>query len=450
MRFLTLKNPLKTVFPVPPADSKPSILPPVGRVGFSPSRFPHVKPRLVVKEKSRVEPGTPMFYDKRHPDFQFLSPVSGQVEEIRFGHRRSIDQIVIRPDDFNERRVFDTQPADTPASTTRKQFVDSLIKRGFWFFFRQFPFNDIPARDRNFPFIIISLQTNDPFAPLPAVIFSDPEAGEDFIFGLDLLKSLAQKIILACPESQIHALGKIRDRVTFLTDDRYPASDPWVILYQIKSTPLHHDALTLDPQDLVAIGHCYRTGCYKLDKYYRVINNLEKSDAHFLSAVGSPVDRLLNGRDSAGAAVFAGGVFTGRRLESDAFMGQSESSVVLINQDCPEQLFGFIHPGYTRFSESNAFFSRLAGKARFPMDATLHGEERPCINCGYCQKKCPVDLFPQFVMKAFLAGDMEEAVRLGLPDCTGCGMCSVVCPSNIELTSILDQAKNQYFRESVG
>jgi Na+-transporting NADH:ubiquinone oxidoreductase subunit A len=81
------------------------------------------------------------------------------------------------------------------------------------------------------------------------------------------------------------------------------------------------------------------------------------------------------------------------------------------------------------------------------MDATYHGEERACVNCGYCTDVCPVDILPQFTYKSILADEIEEALAHGLLDCVECGLCSYVCPSKIELFDVLKNTKRAYYLE---
>ena len=46
--------------------------------------------------------------------------------------------------------------------------------------------------------------------------------------------------------------------------------------------------------------------------------------------------------------------------------------------------------------------------ALMPMDCNRHGEERACINCGYCAQVCPVDILPQFTYKTILADALDK------------------------------------------
>ena len=44
--------------------------------------------------------------------------------------------------------------------------------------------------------------------------------------------------------------------------------------------------------------------------------------------------------------------------------------------------------------------------------------------------------------------DVEESMRLGVLDCTECGVCTYVCPSKIELSSKFSTMKAQLYKEA--
>ena len=83
------------------------------------------------------------------------------------------------------------------------------------------------------------------------------------------------------------------------------------------------------------------------------------------------------------------------------------------------------------------------------MNCNMNGEERACVNCGTCATICPVDILPQYAMKAVLAEEIDDALAHGLLDCVECGLCTYVCPSKIEICETLKQAKHEYYREQV-
>ncbi len=79
----------------------------------------------------------------------------------------------------------------------------------------------------------------------------------------------------------------------------------------------------------------------------------------------------------------------------------------------------------------------------------MHGERRPCINCGFCADVCPVDILPQFTYKCVRADEVEESLAHGLLDCVECGLCTYVCPSKIELGVRFKLANEAYYKELI-
>lgn len=64
---------------------------------------------------------------------------------------------------------------------------------------------------------------------------------------------------------------------------------------------------------------------------------------------------------------------------------------------------------------------------------TTLDEESACIGCARCIQNCSCLLSPVLMMRAINAGNLEEAKRYGLMDCTECGSCAYVCPARIKL-----------------
>ncbi|MBF0469208.1 MAG: 4Fe-4S dicluster domain-containing protein, partial [Desulfamplus sp.] len=480
-------------------------------VALLPSRIPFVKVGLLVHEGDSVSIGTPLYQDKRDTRIRFLSPGGGVVEKIIFGQRRVVEEIVIRLDRQTEEKTLNeeetsrhfnddflpfidgTSTLGAVESLSRHKLIDLLMMAGMWYMFRQFPFMDI-ADDKNpFPMIIVSLQQGDMFSPSAGAILENRE--DFFLCGLSVIKKLADNVVVAAPES--FNSKTIEKQITHITCDRYPCGDPGVILYKIRENTDQNRSVTVHPQDVIAIGEFFSTGRFPLYRIYTVAGSLgsvagsaEKKPCHVMARVGCPVT-LLTGEIPPGHAVLTGGVFTGSAVSlpgdsSDALtetdktlksfsphMGTQEYSAIVIRQSSQDRMFGFLVPGFESVTESRTFISSfIRGRAgqRSVMDASLsddsvpgllnysndsglltdmnlHGEKRPCINCGLCDKKCPVDLLPQFIMKAAMADEMEEVIGMGLLDCTLCGLCSFVCPSKIDLKAIMDSAKKVCYKD---
>ncbi|MBF0234863.1 MAG: 4Fe-4S dicluster domain-containing protein [Desulfamplus sp.] len=386
------------------------------------------------------------------------------------------------------------------------------------------------------------------FSPSARAILKDRE--NFFLCGLCVIKRLADKVVVAAPESFIsesstipesesstisessfvpglsiesglseyrqsqtsssdHMTVDINDRqvnfgrqvnfkdivkeITHITGNRYPCGDPGVILYKIRKNTDQNRSVAIHPQDIIAIGEFFSTGRFPLYRIYTVAGSLDavagfagKKPCHVMARIGCPVTSLT-GNIPLGHGVITGGVFKGsavsmhgdssnaltktaERLEScSSHMGTEDYSAIVIRQSLQDKMFGFLVPGFESVTESRTFISSfirgragqrsvnasssndsgLLSDSGLLTDMNLHGEPRPCINCGLCDKKCPVDLLPQFIMKATMADEIEEVIGMGLLDCTLCGLCAFVCPSKIDLKAIMDSAKKVCYKDRV-
>lgn len=68
--------------------------------------------------------------------------------------------------------------------------------------------------------------------------------------------------------------------------------------------------------------------------------------------------------------------------------------------------------------------------------------ETPCIRCGRCITKCPLQLVPFQLANCGNRSDEESFVKLNGLECCGCGCCSYVCPAKRNLTQAIVQTKN--------
>ncbi len=82
---------------------------------------------------------------------------------------------------------------------------------------RQFPFMDIAGIEKPFPMMIISLSSGDMFSPLSSVFLKEDQE-QDFILGINIIKKLALKVIVACPKGQLHFLKKIKECITHIKE----------------------------------------------------------------------------------------------------------------------------------------------------------------------------------------------------------------------------------------
>ncbi len=416
------------------------------RVALLPEKIPFVRPRLKVKVGDKVKIGTPIFEDKRNSDLIFVSPGCGEITQINFGPRRVIKEIVVVLDHDEAYESFPTYGETQIESIERDALVKALMSGGLWPLIRQLPFRDIADPDFIPPSIIVSLTSMEPFQPAPEVYLKDKI--DLFELGIKILRKLSEKVIISSSSDNSSNLRQLNGYLTHSCEGSYPADDPGVLLYHIKTNPFENSAWYITGQDVLLLAALLKTGKYPVERTITLGGFLAADKKHLLTRAGIPLDHFARRRpDNTGTARhIVGGIFRGYTGAEDSYMGFYEKSLVLIPEGGEKEFLGFMRPGFNKPSRSRAFLSHF-NKSTFPMDCNCHGEERACVNCGSCAEVCPVDILPQFTYKSILADEIEEALAHGLLDCVECGLCTYVCPSKIELCNVLKNTKKAYYLE---
>ena len=411
-------------------------------VGVSAGDIPFIRPKLLVKEGDSVRTGSPLFTDKRDRTINYVSPATGKVRKILFGERRKLIEVVLTAEVLDDFIQFDPVSSGELTDMPRADLVERLKQGGLWQGLRQFPARDTAEPDHTPAMIIVSLNGNDLSSPHPALVLKGNE--EAFMTGLDILRKFSHRIVVTARESSLKKLsGAVRDRVTHATDDMYPAWNPGTVLYQLKQNQAENTSWCVSLDHLIMMGKFLITGRYPVEKIISVTQTGDNRP-HLLTRQGAPVKKLAG--HFAPDSLITTGQFNGRLLDPDWHIGFFENTINIVENADGEEMFGFVRPGLNKPSVSSTFLSALF-KRPAPMDCTLHGELRACINCSYCERICPTGLMPNFIMKALHADEVEEALACGLMDCCQCGLCSFTCPSKIELAKILSDGMDSHYKD---
>jgi electron transport complex protein RnfC len=68
--------------------------------------------------------------------------------------------------------------------------------------------------------------------------------------------------------------------------------------------------------------------------------------------------------------------------------------------------------------------------------------ESPCIRCGKCAEKCPLQLMPFQLAALANRSDEDGFVKADGMECCGCGCCSYICPAKRSLSQSIMQTRN--------
>ena len=101
-------------------------------VALVPDDFYGIVPKLLVREGDAVKIGTPVFYDKNHPEVKVVSPVCGEVKAVNRGERRKIMSVEIALSGEQNQEEIDAPKEDV---------FKILLETGLFAFFKQRPYD---------------------------------------------------------------------------------------------------------------------------------------------------------------------------------------------------------------------------------------------------------------------------------------------------------------------
>ncbi len=153
---------------------------------YKPDSFQGIlRAKVMVEVGDTVKAGTHILFDKKNPKVKHVSPVSGEVVEIRRGEKRKLLEIVILADKDIQYEEYTPHPnIDT---MTREEVLDNLLKGGTWTNLVQRPFGTLADPDETPKAIFISGFDSHPLAPDYKMLFKD-EDEKYFQAGIEVRK----------------------------------------------------------------------------------------------------------------------------------------------------------------------------------------------------------------------------------------------------------------------
>ena len=129
-----------------------------------------------------------------------------------------------------------------------------------------------------------------------------------------------------------------------------------------------------------------------------------------------------------------GNPLTGRKCSLDDYLGAHTSEITAIPEgDDRDEMLGWIMPRMKDFSANRSYFSWLQGKNKeYVLDARIKGGERHMIMSGEYDKVMPMDIYPEYLIKAIITGNIDKMEQLGIYE---------VAPEDFALAEFVDSSK---------
>lgn len=415
-----------------------------------PSDFPGLTPKLNVQVGDKVKAGNPLFHDKYRPDIVFCTPVSGEVVEVRRGDRRVIEEVVVKTTGNVDYEQFE---AANPAQLTREQVVEKLLKSGTWPYLRQRPYGIIANPADKPKSIFISCFDSAPLAPdMDFAVNGEQEA---FQAGIDALKKLTEGDIhlglnADYPASSVFA--KAKNVQTHHFTGPHPAGNVGVQIHHIDPINKGDVVWTVNTLDVIIIGRLFLKGAYDATKVIALAGSDVVKPRYYRLISGARVDSITKEnlvKTENEHRIISGNVLTGAKVESIGFLGFYDNMLTVIPEGKHHEFFGWMAPGFNKYSASRTFFSKLFPGKSFKLDTNLNGGERAYVLTGQYEKVLPMDIYPVHLIKAILANDIDKMEQLGIYEVVeeDLALCEYVCTSKVEVQEILRKGIESMIKE---
>ena len=394
------------------------------RYAICPDDFPGPVWKSTVKPGDEVNIGTPLLKDKNDSGICLVSPVKGKVTDVNRGERRHINYIEVE----SHEHAYSLQ-ADLKADSPEK-IKEALMKSGLWAMMRQRPYDIVPDPETRPRDIFISAFDT---APLAGDIL-DTELAPYLAKGVEALRSLTDgKVYLGIRPGQ-----KIDAPAAIITEFEgpHPAGNVGPQIAAIKPVNKGETVWTLDAATAARIGLLCEKGILDVHTTVAVTGPMVKDPHLVKTIIGASVSSLLKGNLSSeqGIRIISGNVLTGIKVTREGFLHYPYRQITVIAEgDDADEFMGWASINPNKYSVKRSFPAFLKGLTKpFDFDARIKGGKRAMILSGEYDKVFPFDIYPEYLIKAIMAGDIDRMEKLGIYE---------VAPEDFALPEFVDTSK---------
>lgn len=412
-----------------------------------PDSYNGIMPKVVAKVGDKVKAGSVLFVDKNRPEIKFVSPVSGEVAAVNRGEKRKVLSVVVKPD---TQVVYEEFGKKNVASMKGDEVKEALLTAGMWPFIKQRPY-DIVANPAESPRdIFVSAFYSAPLAPNFDFILKGQEA--DFQAGLSVLaKMTAGKVYVGVRKGS--AAAKVSGVEVVEVEGPHPAANVGVQINNIKPVNKGEVVWTVNPDDVIIMGRLFNKGVADFSRLV-VLTGSETTERGYIKTIaGCTIESLVAGKimDNGHIRVISGNVLTGSKVGKEDYLRAYDNQVTVIPEgDDNDEFFGWAVPGFNKYSTSHSYLTWLIGRNKeYVLDARIKGGRRAMIMSNEYDKVFPMDILPEYLIKAILAFDIDKMENLGIYEVApeDFALCEFVDTSKIELQKIVRDGLNQLYKE---
>jgi Na+-transporting NADH:ubiquinone oxidoreductase subunit A len=232
----------------------------------------------------------------------------------------------------------------------------------------------------------------------------------------------------------------------------HPAGNVGVQIHHVDPVGKGRLVWTMDIQHVAILGRFFRTGKADFSKIVAVTGSEVECPAYYSVISGAAVNSVLRGNlkdQPAMLRLISGNVLTGRRITTNGYLGYYHNQLTVIPEGDRHEFLGWIAPRFEKFSVSHSYFSWICPRKKYNLDTNLNGGVRAFVTTGLYEKYLPMDIYPMYLLKAILTGNITKMENLGIYEVIeeDFALCEFVDPSKTDMQEIIRRGIDQMIRE---
>ena len=415
----------------------------------SPLDFPGITPKLAVKAGVKVSAGDTLFFDKDRPEVKICAPVSGEVAEIKRGAKRKILAVLLLADSdisYAKHGAFDFAKGDREAAAAH------FANTGVGALITSRPYGVVASMNEQPRDIFVNgIQSGPLNGDLNIQLEGQEAAVAAGIKALALMTTGKVYVSHDADQAPVAAL-----QVEGATHTKFSGKHPkGLVGTQIaKTAPINKGdtVWTVNAIDLPIIGRAFLSGEYAPEYKVAIVGSKAMNTGYATMRQGVSLASFVSANiNTDNTRIIAGDVLTGAKVEADGFLTFGKSQLTAIPEGNTTEFFGWVLPGFGKFSTNRAFWGWLFPNRKYDLDTNMHGEERAFVVSGEYEKFIPMDIFPQQLLRSILIRDIEKMEQLGIYEVVpeDFAIAEVACTSKLPLQQIVRDGLNDLRKEMI-
>ncbi|MCB1053698.1 MAG: NADH:ubiquinone reductase (Na(+)-transporting) subunit A, partial [Acidobacteria bacterium] len=272
--------------------------------------------------------------------------------------------------------------------------------------------------------------------------FSLEGTTEDLNFGILALSRLTSGKVFAATHANTKTFAGLKGAEVHQFEGPHPAGLVGTHISRLDPINRGDVVWTVHARDLVLISRFLRTGKVHTERTVAITGPGASKTHYVKSQMGAQVASLVDDCLGAGEQrLISGNVLTGSKVSSQGFLGFYDDVITIVPEGTERHFLGWMSPGINVPSFTRTVLSSFIPGKKFAMTSNLNGGVRAIIQSGMWEQVVAIDVCPEFLIKAAITQNIEEMEKLGIyeVDPEDFALCSYVCPSKTEVTSIIQQ-----------